>query len=161
MGTTILPTPDKNCETCGTPMQRKRYGKRLEDRGVFMRRRHCSQKCANTRKEVVKDTLHWRARQHKKEACTECGTRESLHVHHIDRNPANNDPSNLETLCASCHLLLHWREDRDVRMAAAQRAAATARLRGGNMRQRSDDGKFASADQHQTLQSQDETELID
>jgi hypothetical protein len=39
-------------------------------------------------------------------------------VHHIDRNPANNDPVNLLTLCSTCHLKLHWREDREKRMAA-------------------------------------------
>jgi len=28
-----------------------------------------------------------------------------LDVDHIDRNPSNNDPSNLQTLCANCHRL--------------------------------------------------------
>lgn len=29
------------------------------------------------------------------------------HVHHIDRNPANNGRDNLETVCIMCHLILH------------------------------------------------------
>lgn len=129
-----LPVPEKFCETCGIRMERKRYGKRLEDRGVFMRRRHCSMSCANTRQEPTsRDTLHWRARKHKAQSCAECATTDRLHVHHIDRNPANNDPTNLLTLCASCHLKLHWREDRDKRLAGARRGAAT--------RQQSTDGK--------------------
>ncbi len=44
-------------------------------------------------------------------ACTSCGLKENLHVHHKDRsgsdkNP-NNDPHNLITLCISCHSLEH------------------------------------------------------
>lgn len=134
MGTPILPVPAKDCETCGQPMERKRYGKQLEDRTRFMQRRHCSQACANSRRAVVKDTLHWRA-----------GATDRLHVHHLDRNPANNDPTNLVTLCASCHLRLHWREDRPQRMEAARKAAATAASRGVNTRPRSADGRWSSA----------------
>lgn len=129
------PDPVKHCETCGNFMARKRFNGRLEDRGVFLRRRHCSLSCANTRKDVVKDTLHWRARRQRAEACTDCGTTERLHVHHKDRNPANNTSNNLVTLCASCHLKLHWREDRVQRMAA---------LRGARMNRRSAGGKASS-----------------
>ena len=155
MGTPILPVPAKNCETCGTPMERKRYNGRLEDRAVYMRRRHCSLSCANSRQEVTKDAHHWRARLHKADSCEVCGPTERLHVHHKDRNHENNDPANLATLCASCHLKLHWREDRDVRMAAAKRAAATAKSRGATTRQRSADGKSSQGDRHPTRQSRD------
>lgn len=34
-------------------------------------------------------------------------TRTSLAVHHLDENPANNDPSNLVTLCSTCHAVHH------------------------------------------------------
>lgn len=105
--------PEKFCETCGKPMFRKRFGKRLEDRTRFLSRRNCSKSCGNTKSEVVKDTMHWRARKHRAATCRDCGTTTNLHVHHEDRNPANNHPSNLTTLCASCHLKLHWREDRE------------------------------------------------
>ena len=30
-----------------------------------------------------------------------------LHVHHIDRDTMNSNPSNLVSLCASCHMLWH------------------------------------------------------
>lgn len=110
--------PAKDCLTCGKPVTRKRFASgRLEDRGVFLRRMHCSLSCANTRTEVSKGALHWRARKHTKPACETCRTTTALHVHHSDRNPANNHPSNLVTLCASCHLKLHWREDREQRLA--------------------------------------------
>lgn len=140
------PDPVKHCETCETSMSRKRFNGRLEDRGVFLRRRFCSQSCANTRAEVTKDALHWRARQHRKPACEKCGTTSDLHVHHEDRNPANNEPANLQTLCSSCHLKLHWREDRPKRMDAARRAQATVAARyGGTIRPRSTDGRWSSA----------------
>ena len=42
------------------------------------------------------------------EKCELCGkTRGKLHVHHLDENPTNNSPENLQTLCVSCHRLLH------------------------------------------------------
>lgn len=138
----IKPTPTKTCETCGAPMERKRYGKRLEDWAVFMRRRHCSLSCANTRSEVTKDAHHWRARKHKATVCAECATTADLHVHHKDRNPANNDPTNLTTLCSSCHLRLHWREDRPKRMEGVRKGLITAARNGANTRPRSADGRW-------------------
>lgn len=43
-----------------------------------------------------------------KQYCEQCGTESKLQVHHIDKNVANNDPSNLRTLCVSCHMKHHW-----------------------------------------------------
>jgi hypothetical protein len=42
-----------------------------------------------------------------KARCEVCGTTRSLHVHHRDHDPMNNAPSNLQTLCASCHKRAH------------------------------------------------------
>ena len=41
--------------------------------------------------------------------CARCGfsVLEALEVHHIDRNRANNDITNLMVLCANCHILEH------------------------------------------------------
>jgi len=44
------------------------------------------------------------------EKCARCGYCEmngSLHVHHLDRDRTNNDPSNLIVFCANCHYGLH------------------------------------------------------
>lgn len=98
----------KPCATCGVMMERKTYGSRLEDASVFARRRHCSRACGNSRADVKSAQHHQRARQFKGEMCEECRTTERLHVHHMDGNITNNDPSNLKTLCASCHLRWHW-----------------------------------------------------
>ena len=106
--------PVKFCQACGTQLVRKRFDSgRLEDRGVFLRRKHCSQSCANTRALIQADSHRWRARKYKKRVtCEACGSRgPKLHIHHADRNPANNDPANLVTLCPSCHLKRHWAED--------------------------------------------------
>jgi 5-methylcytosine-specific restriction endonuclease McrA len=124
MGRPALPTPDKTCPVCGATFNRKRFNGVLEDRSRYMARTHCSQACGNSRAEVVKTTHHWRAQAHKQATCERCGTSSGLHVHHVDRNPANNEPANLRTLCGSCHLKLHWREDRASRVAAARAAGA-------------------------------------
>ena len=47
--------------------------------------------------------------------CNRCGRLKGntrLYVHHKDRNPINNDPDNLETLCGSCHKKEHTPESR-------------------------------------------------
>lgn len=41
--------------------------------------------------------------QHKKSRCENCGSTKNLMVHHKDGNRKNNKPSNLKTLCWSCH----------------------------------------------------------
>lgn len=145
MPQTIKPDPIKHCETCGILMTRKRFGpsQTLEDMGRFMLRRNCSQSCGSTKTVVTKDAYHWRARKHR--TCEQCATTLDLHVHHEDRDHTNNDPANLITLCSSCHLKLHWREDRAKRMEGAAKAKATAARRGANTRPRSTDGRFASA----------------
>ena len=127
MTTTRKADPEKFCEVCGVKMERKRYGTRLEDRTRFLARRTCSQSCGNTKRDVVKDTHHWRARKHRAQTCAECSTTRRLHVHHVDRDPANNDPTNPLTMCASCHLRLHWREDREKRLAGVRRGQDTRR----------------------------------
>lgn len=41
--------------------------------------------------------------QHKHSSCQKCGSTKNLMVHHKDGNRKNNKPSNLITLCWSCH----------------------------------------------------------
>lgn len=41
--------------------------------------------------------------------CVECGSVESLGVHHIDGDHGNDSLSNLQWMCVSCHARLHAR----------------------------------------------------
>jgi 5-methylcytosine-specific restriction endonuclease McrA len=53
-------------------------------------------------------------RKHVGDVCARCGFVAEdlcqLDVHHKDGDHDNNDPANLETLCANCHRLEHKRE---------------------------------------------------
>lgn len=56
-------------------------------------------------------------RQRDGNRCTRCGkTRDevgrTLHVHHIDFSQANNDPTNLASLCYACHRVVHPQKQR-------------------------------------------------
>ena len=97
----------KFCECCGKEMQRKRYGKRLEDLSVFQKRRFCCMSCANTRTDLTKHGYSWRARKHLKKKCEACGYTKALQAHHIDQDKTHNEPENIQTLCKHCHDFWH------------------------------------------------------
>lgn len=48
----------------------------------------------------------------RKDVCERCGFSPEhicqLDVHHLDHDHENNDPANLQTLCANCHRLIHF-----------------------------------------------------
>jgi len=100
----------KACAHCGKPLVRKRIGGRLEDNGVFRRRKCSDKQCMSlgmrkdrpSRSAIGKRNIRLR-----KPSCERCDATEMLSVHHKDRNIYNNNPSNLETLCSSCHTSLH------------------------------------------------------
>lgn len=105
--------PAKRCENCGSDLLRRRFNGRLEDFGAFTKRRFCSLSCANSRERggTSSTTYHRRAGKHRRTACESCGRSHwKLHVHHRDETPANNSPTNLRTLCPSCHKLSHMQQ---------------------------------------------------
>lgn len=105
--------PEKCCARCGADLERKRFNGRLEDLGVFKRRKYCSHVCASTRVRPGHwGTYHWRARRHRKSRCEACGSTDALHAHHVDGQPENNDPMNIQTLCVWCHNFLHATAER-------------------------------------------------
>ena len=103
-------TESKTCLKCGKKFNRRRFGKRLEDYTRWKARKYCSKQCNYIREPIShKTTFHRLARTFLEDSCNHCGSMENLDVHHKDRNYKNNDPKNLETLCHSCHMKLHWR----------------------------------------------------
>ncbi|WP_089650103.1 HNH endonuclease signature motif containing protein [Halobacterium hubeiense] len=62
---------------------------------------------ARERREAARD-LFWELHDSRRYTCPGCGRSRdettSMHVHHIDGNPANSNRSNLVALCNQCHL---------------------------------------------------------
>lgn len=83
------------CSVCG-PARIKSRGSKLDKKGQK------NYRCKN----VMYKRLY---RKHKKDRCESCGfipvNLVQLDVDHIDGNNKNNNPSNLQTLCANCHRL--------------------------------------------------------
>jgi len=73
----------------------------VETNGKYYRK-----ECSSCRKLKRKQFQY---RQYKKDKCEYCNFVPihscQLDVDHIDGNHYNNDPSNLQTLCANCHRL--------------------------------------------------------
>ena len=76
-------------------------GKGAESRGRVKGIQHFRKLCSQCKKHTYK--------QHKRGWCARCGFIPDwlgqLDVDHIDGDKSNNDPSNLQTLCANCHRL--------------------------------------------------------
>jgi hypothetical protein len=106
----------KHCRKCGALLTRKMFGDTLEDLGAFKRRHFCGRACMaewmeGQTKVPNKRNGRRQGKKQRKEACEECGTIEGMIIaHHRDENPLNNEPSNVVTLCQSCHMKGHWRE---------------------------------------------------
>lgn len=114
------PDPVKHCGACGARLERKRFGRRLEDRTRFLARKHCGERCmavAMTQEVVTLAGYRERAAKLRGSSCEDCGTDENLHAHHRDEDPSNNTPENIATLCGSCHLRWHWRHGKRSRAA--------------------------------------------
>lgn len=105
--------PPKPCARCGVIMERKRFGGRLEDASAFARREFCSLSCANRRDAVTLGGAKQRAGMHRKRCCENCGATTGLDVHHLDANPWNNAPENLQTVCHSSHMRWHHAQRRN------------------------------------------------
>lgn len=102
--------PPRSCGACGRTLERKRYNGRLEDFGVFQRRKFCDEACFSARPQTLKSdpswmTAHYHARKLvPKGPCSRCGKPNATDVHHIDGDHRNNDLANLTRLCRSCHV---------------------------------------------------------
>lgn len=106
------PTPERACAVCGKALERKRFSGRLEDPTAFMKRRFCDQACmgiAARKPDATQQAVRRRQWSNRLSKCEECGATDvKLELHHLDECPANDAPSNLRTLCTSCHQTWHW-----------------------------------------------------
>ena len=113
MGRKAEATPSKKCRRCSKKMERQRFSGRLEDLGVFRRRVFCNRECMTIWMEgrIKNPTAKNSRRQSAKRvesACEMCARMHTrLYVHHKNRNPLDNDPRNLQTLCGRCHRRCH------------------------------------------------------
>ena len=106
---------EHNCHFCGKPLERKRYPSKWEVWANFWRRKYCDRQCMADAYEGQIKVPTWansrrQSQKQAKPACELCGrlaTETQMYVHHRDENPMNNDPTNLQTLCGSCHRREH------------------------------------------------------
>lgn len=110
--------PNKECQVCGAPI-----AQRPHDRWEV---KYCSWACrkAGMRGESHPawkggnhsyrgdqwDTIRERILERDRRACQHCGNMDDLTVHHIQpwAETRDNSPSNLITLCRSCHSRVHY-----------------------------------------------------
>jgi hypothetical protein len=82
----------RKCRTCGTEFE------------GYANRQYCKPACRPNRNRVAKPYAHLKGSE-----CERCGFVPEhscqLDVHHLDRDWQNNDPANVQTLCANCHRL--------------------------------------------------------
>lgn len=106
------------CFNCGSPVIRKPSDiKRSKTGNVY-----CSKSCSNSKNNSLfrqgENNPNFRTgisfyRKKKllnnNNKCEACGIEKEivLQVHHIDGNRKNNNDSNLQILCANCHLIIH------------------------------------------------------
>jgi len=106
-------TPDKSCEWCGAVFNRKRVGKNnvLECYSNYMRRRFCSLSCSVSSQHATEPPTEAASRKRSAKqnagSCEACGSQSETVVHHVNANPMDNSPNNLQTLCSPCHSFWH------------------------------------------------------
>ncbi len=98
------------CRHCGSVRVVKKQGKR---EGGY--RCHVAYQAKDRKSRRWKQN---RYTAHKKQTCERCGFVPEhpcqLDVHHKDGDHSNNDPANLQTLCANCHRLITWEEQNGI-----------------------------------------------
>ena len=107
----IKPVKTVFCVVCGSEIPRRTYpGGQHQQWCYYVKQRYCGFQCAGSdrrKEDPTRAAWQWRARRLKLKNCQRCGSTKRLCLHHIDRNWKNNEPHNIETLCASCHMKEH------------------------------------------------------
>lgn len=109
--------PEKYCLFCKKRLERNRYNGVLESYQRFLERKTCGVLCMarwTVKEKVQRKSYGIRARKFRKENCEGCNTTTNLGIHHKNEDWSDNAPANLMTLCASCHLKLHWANGKEM-----------------------------------------------
>lgn len=92
------------CEICHLPIAN-------DHKGRYAQRRFCSLQCFGKSRvhPSIKPNTGRKYAQGLFAAseCSVCGVTHSLERHHRDENPANNEPSNVQIVCKTCHKNIH------------------------------------------------------
>ena len=112
----IKQAPPRFCDECGLLLERKRYNGRLEDFGVFQRRKFCDSACmarnfdarpsAATSRKAKTGNYHAR-KIIPPGPCSLCGKPSARDIHHLNGDRNDNRMENLARVCRSCHVRVH------------------------------------------------------
>jgi hypothetical protein len=110
-----------SCETCRSIDQRTRVRKhkglaRVGSGGAQWGANNHSYLTGDTDPSYVTKCFRFWPRR-----CAACAAVSRIEVHHIDRDPSNNDPVNLVPLCIDCHTVVHAKIKNDVACSTAVR----------------------------------------
>jgi len=111
-GTSLTPRP--TCIDCGAGISKKPTAVRCKSCAAKINTWNVKQaREALDNKDASETTARGRklVRDQMKDSCEECGRTVRLHIHHMDKDPMNCEPSNLKTLCEPCHKQWHVRHD--------------------------------------------------
>ena len=113
-------TIEKYCAFCGKKLERRYFPgcNKFEDMKHFKQRKYCDRLCMRKAfTNVGNNNSNW-SNTHStartinelflhKNKCEICNKAEKLDIHHVDKNPNNNNAENLMCLCRSCHMKIH------------------------------------------------------
>ena len=114
---TYTPTTGRQwyCPTCGLSIRKDQQ--RIINYKSAVKRGRIKKPGVGKGGNAAKDSEspHWKGgvslprarKRYRKDYCERCDNTLRLEMHHKDRDQKNNDPSNLETLCKSCHKKEH------------------------------------------------------
>jgi HNH endonuclease len=84
---------------------------RIRSKGLTKTNKNIKRYCCAVHHNYKWNRKHSPYIVHKGEICSRCGfipeNKKQLDVHHKDHNHENNEVTNLQTLCANCHRLIH------------------------------------------------------
>lgn len=95
-----------NCNKCYRPLRKARKSNTVHSQCAICRNKKSKYHKWYAKKSAAKSAA-------KGNCCTSCGfiavNACQLDIDHIDGNHNNNDPNNLQILCANCHRLKTWK----------------------------------------------------